>query len=174
MKREGRLEEFNARREELRAELKEKGMKRKDAATEAWRQAIDEYPPLPVEEEEEAEEPADPWADIEHRLPPPRPYNGSDTLWAYEHFVRKSTTEDDAPNRGAGCVSPIFATRTRQSGRGDSPIAQNRPNSHMPWCRKPVRSVTGQANCPDRSTSPSGRRIRRKKRTDDGLNCSVC
>ena len=78
MKREGRLEEFNARREELRAELKEKGMKRKDAATEAWRQAIDEYPPLPVEEdEEEAEEPDDPLADIEHRLPPPRPYNKS-------------------------------------------------------------------------------------------------
>ena len=37
LKREGCLEAFNARREQLRAELKEKGAKRKEAAHEAWR-----------------------------------------------------------------------------------------------------------------------------------------
>ena len=32
--------------------------------------------------------------------------------------------------------SHILATRTRRSGRGDSPIAQSRPNSRMAWRRK--------------------------------------
>ena len=37
----------------------------------------------------------------EEPMPPPRPYNGSDTLWAYDHMVLKSTLETDAPSRGA-------------------------------------------------------------------------
>ena len=104
---EGRLEEFNTRREQLRAELKEKGVKRKEAAHEAWRLALVEFPPLPVEaledEEQEDGEEDDP-LDVnypEELMPPPRPYNGSDTLWAYDHMVLKSTLETDAPSRGA-------------------------------------------------------------------------
>jgi len=101
LKREGRLEEFNARREELRAELKSKGIKRKEAAHEAWRLAIDEFPPLPEEapeDEEEAEEQDDdPFDDVEHLLPPPRPYNGSDTLWVYDRIGLKSIAKSDAP-----------------------------------------------------------------------------
>ena len=110
LKREGCLEAFNARREQLRAELKEKGAKRKEAAHEDWRQALDEFTPLPVKET-----PSDgQWEDVddhavdtlglnypEELMPPPRPYHGSDILWAYDRMVLKSTLESDAPSRGA-------------------------------------------------------------------------
>jgi hypothetical protein len=46
LNREGRLEDFNARREQLRATLREQGMRRKEAADQAWRQALAEFPPL--------------------------------------------------------------------------------------------------------------------------------
>jgi len=109
LKREGRLEAFNARREQLRAELKEKGMRRKNASHEAWRLAIEEFSPMSVEET-----PSDgQWEDAddhavdtlrlgnpEELMPPPRPYHGSDILWAYDRMVLKSTLESDAPSRG--------------------------------------------------------------------------
>ena len=110
LKREGCLEAFNARREQLRAELKEKGAKRKEAAHEAWRQALDEFPPLPVKETPSDGQPGsvdDHTVDTlalnypEELMPPPRPYNGCDTLWAYDHIVLKSTQEADAPSPGA-------------------------------------------------------------------------
>ena len=37
----------------------------------------------------------------EELMPPPRPYNGCDTIWAYDHIVLKSTQEADAPSPGA-------------------------------------------------------------------------
>ena len=110
LKREGCLEAFNARREQLRAELKEKGAKRKEAAHEAWRQALDEFPPLPVKETPSDGQPGsvdDHTVDTlalnypEELMPPPRPYNGCDTLWAYDHIVLQSTQEADAPSPGA-------------------------------------------------------------------------
>ena len=109
LKREGRLEAFNARREQLRTELREQGMKRKEAAHEAWRQALDEFPPLPVEASEVEDQGRDDgeqdnplhWDYPAELMPLPRPYNGSDILWAYDRMVLKSTLESDAPSRGA-------------------------------------------------------------------------
>ena len=48
---EGRLDEFNDRREEIRNELHTKGVKRKQAADDAWRLALAEFPSLPAEPE---------------------------------------------------------------------------------------------------------------------------
>ena len=67
MNQEGRLGDFNARREELRAALREQGMRRKEAADQAWRQALAEFPSLASDpgldpgsvEAEDGEEPAD-------------------------------------------------------------------------------------------------------------------
>ena len=110
LKREGCLEAFNARREQLRAELKEKGAKRKEAAHEAWRQALDEFPPLPVKETPSDGQPGSVDGHTvdtlalnfpEELMPPPHPYNGCDTLWAYDRMVLKSTQEADAPSPGA-------------------------------------------------------------------------
>ena len=108
LKREGRLEQFNARREQLRAELRAQGMKRKEASHEAWRLAIEEFPPLPVEasdvedqgrDDDEQDNPLH-WDYPAELMPPPRPYHGSDILWAYDRMVLKSTLESDAPSRG--------------------------------------------------------------------------
>ena len=43
---EGRLDAFNARREDIRRELRDSGVKRKLASDAAWRGALEEYPPL--------------------------------------------------------------------------------------------------------------------------------
>ena len=110
LKREDRLEQFNARREQLRAELKAKGMKRKEASHEAWRLAIGEFSPMSVEaapSDGQSGNVDDASADTlglnypEELMPPPRPYHGSDILWAYDRMVLKSTSESDAPSRGA-------------------------------------------------------------------------
>jgi len=109
LKREGRLEAFNARREQLRAELKEKGMKRKNASHEAWRLAIEEFSPVSFEASDVEDQGRDDgeqdnplhWDYPEELMPPPRPYNGCDTLWAYDRMVLKSTQEADAPSPGA-------------------------------------------------------------------------
>lgn len=105
MKREGRLEEFNTRREELRAELKEKGVKRKDANHKAWQQAIAEFPPLPepASEEEEETESSDVQPEFdEYAQPPPPPYDGCDIMWAFFRVdYVKTVKEEDAPNPGA-------------------------------------------------------------------------
>ena len=108
LNRENRLEQFNARREQLRSELKEQGMKRKQAAHEAWRKALDEFPPLPVEETpaddqcEDDDDDADEWWEQEpgERLRPAPPYT-SDTLWVYYMMCDQSTQQSDAPNPGA-------------------------------------------------------------------------
>ena len=110
LKREGRLEQFNARREQLRTELREQGMKRKEASHEAWRLAIEEFSPVSGEEtpfDGQSGDVDDASADTlglnypEELMPPPRPYHGSDILWAYDRMVLKSTLESDAPSRGA-------------------------------------------------------------------------
>ena len=109
LKREDRLEQFNARREQLRAELREQGMKRKNASHEAWRLAIEEFSPMSVEatpSDGQPESVDDHTVDTlalnypEELIPPPRPYHGSDILWAYDRMVLKSTLESDAPSRG--------------------------------------------------------------------------
>ena len=108
LEREGRLDAFNTRREQIRSELKTTGMKRKQAAHEAWRLALDEFPPLPVEAPEledqdqddgEEDDPLD-QDDLEERLPPPPPYDGSDMMWVYHRMPAQSTQEHDAPNKG--------------------------------------------------------------------------
>ncbi len=53
---EGRYEPFEARREEIRRALRQLGVAKPRAVEKSWRQALGEYPPLPVEEEEEPPE----------------------------------------------------------------------------------------------------------------------
>ena len=50
VKDEGRLAEFDARRESIRNELRQKNVPRKESADRAWRVAAEEFAPLPVEE----------------------------------------------------------------------------------------------------------------------------
>ena len=107
LNREDRLDAFNTRREQIRSELKAKGTKRKQAAHEAWRLALDEFPPLPVEEtpaddQDEDEDAVEWWQKYpEEKMRPVPPYENNDVLWAYHHMVRKSTQASDAPSRGA-------------------------------------------------------------------------
>ena len=154
LKREGCLEAFNARREQLRAGLKEKGAKRKEAAHEAWRQALDEFPPLPVKEtpsDGQSGDVADHAVDAlalnypEELMPPPRPYNGCDTLWAYDHIVLKSTQEVDAPSPGACCCG---------DGKTHTPSIFNCFRKHSSLRREnPKRRKAGLRAIPRRSRS---------------------
>ena len=43
LEKEGRLTEFNARREKIRREHRESGLKRREAAEKAWRVAINDF-----------------------------------------------------------------------------------------------------------------------------------
>ena len=113
MNREGRLEDFNARGEDRRAALREQGMRRKEAADEAWRQALAGFPPLasdpgsepgPVEAEE-GEEPADD-AGLEEAL---ARFDASeneaelehDAMWVYPHLSARNLSPSDALSPGA-------------------------------------------------------------------------
>ncbi len=51
LEREGRSVAFATRREEIRQELRDKRVARPLAVEKSWRQALEEFPPLPVEEE---------------------------------------------------------------------------------------------------------------------------
>ena len=102
VKDEGRLAEFDARREEIRTELKEKGTKRKEAADQAWRIAADEFPPAespPVVDNGGDENDGVLELD-ESMLPTPPPYDGSDVMWVYHRMPAQWTEENDAPNKG--------------------------------------------------------------------------
>ena len=46
LRREGRLEAFNLRRDEIRNELRDAGKKRQEARDKAWSRAIEEFSPL--------------------------------------------------------------------------------------------------------------------------------
>ena len=117
---EGRLEAFDARREQLRVELKEKGTKRKQAVHEAWRLALAEFPPLPVEaledqdqDDGEEDDPLD--LDYpEELMPPAPPCENNDVMWVYHHMLLRSTQESDAPNRGAWGLL-LWARRNRHA-----------------------------------------------------------
>ena len=113
MNQEGRLEDFNARREQFRAALREQGMRRKEAADQAWRQALAEFPPLASDpgsepgsvEAEDGEEPADD-AGLEEAL---AQFNASeneaelesDAMWVYTHLSARNLSPADAPSPGA-------------------------------------------------------------------------
>ena len=102
LKREGRLDEFSARREVLRNDLRKKGMKRKQAAHEAWRIALAEFPPLQTDGLVDDElENAQSCQEVQDSLPPPPPYESSDTIWVYHHIPLISTQQSDAPSPGA-------------------------------------------------------------------------
>jgi hypothetical protein len=102
LNREGRLEGFNARREELRAALREQGMRRKEAADEAWRQALAEFPPLasdPGLKEALARcDASENEAELEN-----------DAMWVYTHLSARNLSPVDASSPGAW--SMLLVTR---------------------------------------------------------------
>ena len=105
VKDEGRLAEFDARRESIRNELRQKNVPRKESADRAWRVAAEEFAPLPVEEtpaDAQCEDDDGEWWQQQpgERLRPAPPYT-SDTLWVYYMMCDQSTQQSDAPNPGA-------------------------------------------------------------------------
>ena len=106
LRNEGRLEGFNARREQLRATLREQGMRRKEAADEAWWRALAEFPPL-ESERQECDESRDVGNEgLEEAL---AQFNASendvvledDVEWVYVHLGAGNLTPADAPSPGA-------------------------------------------------------------------------
>ena len=113
MNREGRLEGFNARREELRAALREQGMRRKEAADEAWRQALAEFPPLESESHEcdEAQHDVDNEG-LEEEIEKFRKDGSAvmledDVEWVYLHLSARNLSPSDAPSPGAWSLHSV-------------------------------------------------------------------
>ena len=101
LRREGRLEAFNLRRDEIRNELRDAGKKRQEARDKAWSRAIEEFSPL-------TDEPKTPEAEVavEDDFPDLAIDEDAsdivaDAKWVYHHLSHKSAKAEDAPSAGA-------------------------------------------------------------------------
>jgi hypothetical protein len=92
LRQEGRWEAFCKRRDEVREQLQKAGKGRKEAAAEAWRVALREYPPLI-----DSDLPTEPLAGIDDTAPD----LVADVLWVYAHLEDAGATAAAAPSRGA-------------------------------------------------------------------------
>lgn len=109
---EGRWSEASRYKDETLRGLRAEGMKKAEAAEEAWRRMAEKFPPqaapVPCEVGEAgalspevvSAEDIDIDALID-RIGDPRPDLVRDTIWAYEHLVDRRTKPSDAPTAGA-------------------------------------------------------------------------
>ncbi len=103
LEREGRSAAFATRREEIRQELRGKRVARPLAVEKAWRQALEEFPPLPVEEEPPETE------DVEATLETIQRHESSasdldiqkDVVEAYQKLGRPGLSVNDFDRGGA-------------------------------------------------------------------------
>ncbi len=111
LRREGRWSEATRFKDETIAQLRSEGMKRIDAATEAWKRTAEKYPPLAetdsvettaaVQQPEEAGDDVDVDALLDRVGDRQPPDLVRDTLWVYQNIENRGVKPENAPSLGA-------------------------------------------------------------------------